>query len=142
MSTSIIVCAGKNASSRRSTANLLSRKQSAVVIDAADADSMQAQLRPYQSETQLRVMLQYFFARDRAILSDPGSWWDAVSNEVGRSAPDISSRASAKANINQDTGGGFLQFCWEEISPGELETYTRLLDNALPAQKSWWQFWK
>ncbi len=142
MSKSIIVLAGRNATSRRETAHSLRGKSSAVVIDAADAASLRTQLKPYRTETQLRVMLQYFMVPDPAILRNPGGWWDDVSNKIGRSAPDISSRASAKANINQDTGGGFLQFCWEEISPEELETYTRLLDSALPERKSWWQFWK
>jgi hypothetical protein len=131
MSTSMIVCAGKNASSRSDSANALYGETSAVVIEAADAASLRMQLQPYRTERQLRVMLQYFHTPDRTILSNPGYWWDEVSNKIGRSAPVISSRASAKANINKDTGGGFLQFCWESISPDELESYCRLLDNTL-----------
>jgi hypothetical protein len=92
---------------------------------------LRSQLQPYQATTSLRVMLQYFMTPDRAILHDPEGWWDRVSNSIGRSAPEISSRASAKANINKDTGGGFLQFTWEAISPHELESYCRVLDNTL-----------
>jgi hypothetical protein len=132
MSTSIVVCAGKNASSRGDAANSLRRQGiQAVVMDATDAASLRTQLRPYRFETRLRVMLQYSFTPDRAILVDPGRWWDEVSNRIGVSAPDLSGRASAKANINQDTGGGFLQFCWEEISPDDLETYCRILDDTV-----------
>jgi hypothetical protein len=107
------------------------RQTSAVVIDAPDVSSLRSQLQPYQATASLRVMLQYFMTPDRSILRDPEGWWDRVSDSIGRSSPEVSSRASAKANINKDTGGGFLQFTWEAISPHELESYCRLLDNTL-----------
>jgi len=91
-------------------------------------------------------MLHYFIVPDKAILLNPDRWWDEVSATIGRASPEISSRASAKANINQDTGGGFLQFTWETISTDELESYCLILDNTLPGknlpEKKWWQVWK
>jgi hypothetical protein len=144
MSTSIIVCAGKNASSRRETVRTLRSKTSTIVIDASSAAALQTQLSPYRGE-QLRVMLQYFMVPDKAILCSPSKWWDEVSTTIGRGSPEISSRASTKANINKDTGGGFLQFCWETISTSELESYCQLLDNTLQAKnpdRKWWQVWK
>ncbi|HYL82831.1 MAG TPA: hypothetical protein VE263_01250 [Candidatus Angelobacter sp.] len=147
MSVQIVLCAGKNGSARRKTANSLQSQMGgkAKVIEAKSAASLEAQLEPYTHQ-QLRVMLQYFIVPDKAILSNPGEWWDGVSGVIGRSAPEISRNASAKANINQDTGGGFLQFCWEDISAGDLKEFCQILDNTLPGEnqpaKQWWQFWK
>jgi len=71
MSTSIIICAGKNASSRSESATLLRAECSSIVIEAADFISLQRQLKPYESPLQLRVMLQYFHTPDKTILLNP-----------------------------------------------------------------------
>ena len=117
MTTSIIVCAGGNASSRSNWASTMRSRTCAVVIDASDANSLRIELQPFRSAASFRVMLQYFLAPDLARLLDPEGWWDRVSSSIGRPAPGIARKASAKANINEDTGGGSLQFTWKQIPP-------------------------
>jgi len=136
MNTSIIVCAGKNTSSRSETAAgaKLKSGNAATVIEAASAEALQAQLEPYRNDN-LRVMFYYFFVPDKSILADPGEWWNKVSGQIESVCPDLSQRASAQPYINQDTGGGFLQFCWDDISVTELVTYGKALDNVLPGSK-------
>lgn len=76
-------------------------------------------------------MLTYSVIPDHARTARAQTWWNEVGDDIERASPSLFRQAAiAKANLNKDTGGGFLQFCWESITGSDLESFYRSLEDA------------
>lgn len=130
MNTVLVICMGTNAVSRKEAARSL-RFDVDNIIDSDDPDLIETKLGSYGLHTRFRAMIQYFHQPSLTVKTYPARWWNEIADQIERDAPSVARKGEAKANINRDTGGGFLMFTWESITGEELASFCHSLTRII-----------
>jgi len=128
MEKTIIICAGKNTSSRIETAETMKAEKNLIIIESSDSTVITSQLKVYDT-MELPVVLFYFFTPNKAIIAIHNKWSEEMRDKIKNLSLRTYDRAQVKFNINADTGGGFVMFMWDTISSGNLEQFCQVLNK-------------
>ncbi len=148
----VIICAGPD-DDRTSCAKSIRKTFPGDVLTCSTASDVRQQLRRYENQTGITVMLQYYLGRHQMGSKAAQAWhpqfMDALEAEC--KAKGLRSTPEIKTNVNKDSGDVFLICAWDRtkpVQPSVVADVTLALESSFarvgwqvqPAKK-WWRSW-